>query len=111
GRVTEVRRKSDLSADASSCSSSVTTGCTRTLYTYNTDGMLSQVDEVGFTLNADAAVTSYTYTTTYAYNATKKDLIATIDGPLSGSNDVTVFEYWSSSDPLKNWFLQNLKRK
>lgn len=109
GKVTEVRRKSDLSADRSSCSSTSTLGCARTSYTYNTDGMLESVEQKGFT--SDGAVASFTYTTTFAYNPTRKDLVDTIDGPLTGTDDVTVFEYWSSTDPLKNWFVQNVKRR
>jgi RHS repeat-associated protein len=111
GLVTETRRKSELNAAAASCSATNTSGCARTLTTYDANGLISTVQELGDTLAATGAVTSYNHTTTYTYDAAGKGRLAQIDGPLAGSNDVTVFEYWSSTDPLKDGFLQNLKRK
>lgn len=111
GLVTEIRRRSELSASAVSCSASSTTGCARTIASYDANGQISSVQEIGDTLSATGAVTGYNFTTTYSYDAAGKGRLAQIDGPLVGSNDVTVFEYWSSTDPLKDGFLQNLKRK
>jgi hypothetical protein len=48
--------------------------------------------------------------TSFAYDSAGR--LTQIDGPLSGSNDVTVLEYFSSSgSALKDGFLQNFKRK
>jgi RHS repeat-associated protein len=110
GKVTETRRKSELDVNAALCSGSVTFGCARTLSSYNSDGLLSSTQLIGTTLDASASNLAFTYTTGYSYNA--KGQLTQIDGPLAGSNDVTVFEYWSApSDPLKDGFLQNYKRK
>ena len=110
GKVTETRRKSDLASDASLCSATDTRGCARTINTYNSDGLLSSSQLTGTALDVSAVNLAFSYTTGYSYNS--KGQLTQIDGPLSGSNDVTDFEYWSApSDPLKDGFLQNLKRK
>lgn len=107
GRVTEVRRASDKGSGT--CSQSVSTDCKRTLYTYNSDGLIGSVQELGFTLDSSAAWVSYDYTTSYTYDS--KGRLTQIDGPLSGSNDVTNYAYYSSSDNLLNGFLQTTQRK
>ena len=50
GKVTEVRRKSDL--DARACSATTTLGCARTLYSYNADRQLGSTQRVGTTLDS-----------------------------------------------------------
>src|SRR5690606_34079005 len=60
GKVAEVRRQSDL-ATAKDCASG-TGACARSIYAYNADGKLSQLQETGYTLSASNSVTSYTYT-------------------------------------------------
>lgn len=110
GKVTEIRRKSDLSASASSCSSTVSTGCSRTLNSYNSNGLLGNVELSGTTLDATVTKQSFSYKTFYYYNTVGQ--LTQIDGPLAGTNDVTDFEYWSSaSDPLVDGFLKRYKRK
>ena len=111
-KLTEVRRRSDISAVASSCTETVKTGCQRTAYAWNLTGTLASVTDEGFTINGTGTVVSYSYTTSYTYETTTYLRPTQIDGPLAGSDDVTVFEYWSGSgDVLKDGFLQNLKRK
>lgn len=110
GRVTEVRRISELKISGSyACDVSTTTDCARTLYTWNSDGLLSSREEIGFTLDSSAAVVGYDYTTSYTYNATGQ--LTQVDGPLSGSNDVIDYTYWSSADVLKDAYRKEIKRK
>jgi len=110
GRVTEVRRVSELKAGGSySCDASTTTDCARTLYTWNSDGLLGSRQDLGFTLDASGATVSYSYTTAYTYDS--KGRMTQLDGPLSGSNDVTDYTYWTSSDVFKNDYRKEIKRK
>jgi len=108
GKVTEVRRKSDL--DARACNATTTHGCARTLHSYNSDRLLGSTQRIGTTLDSAGSNLGFAYTTGYTYNA--KGQLTQIDGPLAGSDDVTLLEYWSApSDPIKDGFLQNYKRK
>jgi hypothetical protein len=107
GRVTEVRRVTDTSRAPVNCSASTTTDCKRTFYTWNSDGLLGSKQEVGFTGTSGA--TSFSYTTGYTYDS--KGRLTQIDGPLSGSNDVTDFTYWTSADVLKDGYPNLVKRK
>lgn len=110
GKVTEIRRVSELKVGgAPACDASTTTDCARTLYTWNSDGLLGSTQEIGFTLDAAGATVSYSYTTSYTYDS--KGRITQVDGPLSGSNDVTDYTYWTSSDVLKDGYLKEVKRK
>lgn len=107
GKVSEIRRKSDL--DPNSCTESVATGCARTLYFYNANGKPSMVREIGTTLNTAGLNAAYQHDTEYSYDSNNRlTQIALTHGTAS---DTTEFTYWSSSDPLKNGFLQDLKRK
>jgi YD repeat-containing protein len=109
GRVSEIRRQSNI--DTGQCDLSTSTGCAITRYIYNsTTGTLDQLIREGLTLLADASPNRYTYTTLYSYLLDGTGRLSSIDGPLAGSNDQTVFEYFSSND-LKFGFLQNYKRK
>jgi RHS repeat-associated protein len=108
GKLSEVRRKSDINVSGT-CSTSVTSGCARTLYTYSTDGKLATVEEIGFALDSIGRPAAYDYTTTNSYDSHGR--LTQTDGPLAGSNDLTVYDYWSSTDALKNNLLQDVKRK
>jgi YD repeat-containing protein len=106
GRVTEVRRQTDTPA-GTTCSSTLTTHCKRTSFTWNADGLLSSRQELGFTgLNG---ATSFSYTTGYAYDT--KGRLTQIDGPLTGSNDVVDYTYWTSADVFKDGYANLTKRK
>ena len=104
GRVTEVRRQTSLSQDGGQCTSMNTANCTRTISTYDSNGLLSNVSQTGNTLSSSNAITSTTISTTYTYNS--KGQVTQVDG----ANRRTVFEYWTSSDPFKDGFLQHYKR-
>ena len=108
GKLSEVRRHSDLATGT--CSPTDSTACARTLYTYTSDGKLYTVEEIGKTLGSTGSVVGYDYTTTNTYDTHGR--LSQVDGPLSGSNDITVYDYWStSSDPLTNLYLEDRKVK
>ncbi|MFN0250059.1 MAG: hypothetical protein ACKV2T_24460, partial [Kofleriaceae bacterium] len=110
GKVTEVRRKSDLHASASSCSSTTTTGCTRTQFAYNaTNGKISTITQTLTTHNSDYTPTEVTYTTSFSYDS--KGRLLTIDGPLGGADDVTQLTYHTPNGTFRDDFLFELKRK
>lgn len=111
GRVTEVRRLSELKADAPSpaCDATTTTDCARTINTWNSDGLLGSRQDIGFTIDATGATVSYSYTTSFSYDTSGR--LTQIDGPLAGANDVTDFTYWSSTDVLKDGYRKEIKRK
>ena len=102
GRLSEVRRKSDLDASASSCSISSSTGCARTLYSYDaTSKQLASVSLSGTTLDTSGSPTSFTSTTTYSLDS--KARVTQIDGAVSPMK--TTFSYVDSSDPYTDEFL------
>jgi RHS repeat-associated protein len=106
GKVTEIRRKSELSS--SSCTATISTGCARTLYSYNADGLVSTITHLGTTLDSTGTNLAFESSTTFTYD---KGRIKEVDGPLSGADDLTVFEYWTASGSVfKDGFLQNYKR-
>jgi hypothetical protein len=110
GRITEIRRKSDLST--AGCDGGTTTsGCQRTQIAYDAlRGKPSAVSVYGWTYANTGLPTSFNFVTTYSYDWASR--VTQIDGPLTGSNDVTVFEYWDDpSNGSRDGFLQNLKRK
>ncbi|KAB2910761.1 MAG: hypothetical protein F9K40_01985 [Kofleriaceae bacterium] len=110
GKVTEIRRISELKAGGSpACDASTTTDCARTLFTWNSNGLLGSKQEIGFTLDATGATVSYSYTTSFTYDT--KGRLTQVDGPLSGANDVTDYTYWSSTDVFKDGYLKEIKRK
>jgi hypothetical protein len=111
GRVTEVRTLSELKAAGPSpaCNQTTTTDCKRTIYTWNSSGLLATRQELGFTIDASGAVVSYSYSTSYTYDSAGR--LTRIDGPLAGADDVTDLTYWSSSDVLKDGYLKEVKRK
>jgi hypothetical protein len=106
GRLAEVRRASDLDVNAASCSSTVTTGCARTVYTYAADRTLYQTTLTGTTLTGTGANAVYSYVSTYTHDS--KGRLIQIDGPVSGAK--TVYDYYTSSDPMKDQFLQDYKQ-
>ncbi len=107
GKVSEIRRTSDL--NTSGCSPANTGGCARTLITYATNGKPSLVRDMGTTLSSSGANTPYDYQTQYSYDANARvTQIALTSGGIA--TDTTNFEYWASADVLKDGFLQNLKR-
>jgi RHS repeat-associated protein len=61
-------------------------------------GRISRIIEQGFTLDAAGAVIPYEYSTTLTYNA--KGQALTIDGPLTGTDDMTAFAYDEDSADL-----------
>jgi RHS repeat-associated protein len=106
GKVTEIRRKSEL--DPNSCTESITTGCARTIIAYNVNGKPASVSERGTTLNTSGLNALYQNDTEYTYDTNARlTQIALTHG---SATDTTIFEYWSSTDPFKDGFLQNLKR-
>ena len=114
GKLTEIRRKSDLAANASSCSGSSIAGCAQTLFTYYSpgevpSGKLKTVTRSGYTLNVDNAPTGFSNTTTMSYDSKGRPTL--IDGPLAGSNDVTAFTYWPATGALSDNFLDTYARK
>jgi hypothetical protein len=110
GKVTKVRRASDLDANASSCTSGSSTGCSSTTYTFSSDGKLATRVDAGTTLTSTGTNTSYSYTTTFTHDTLGR--LTQIDHAKTGSNDLEVFEYWSApTDPLVDGFLRYYKRK
>jgi YD repeat-containing protein len=109
GKLSEIRRKSDLDPQASSCSATSSIGCARTLFFYHSNGRPSLIREEGQTLHSTGSTSRYVHDTSYTYDTNGR--LTQINGPLSGNDDITVLEYWNSSDPLKNGFLQHHKRK
>jgi RHS repeat-associated protein len=107
GRVAKISRSSEFPGD--SCTPNVPGTCVETVSTFTADGLLDTVVQNGKTLNSSNSTVSFSYTTDYDYDPQGR--LTQIDGPLSGNDDITLLEYWSSADPLKDGFLQNLKRK
>jgi YD repeat-containing protein len=93
GRLTE-RRSLSVLKPAGTCSASVSTDCARTLQTWNSDGLLTAIEQRGFTLVGSGTVDDYAYTETRAYDALGR--LTSTDGPLPGSDDETTFSYHSS---------------
>jgi hypothetical protein len=116
GRVTELRRQSDLNTTSCGATGTVpVAGCAQTFFTYSSaaltgTGKLLQRDEHGTTLTSSLVNTNYTYSTTYSYDAQRR--LTQIDHAKAGSNDLEVFEYWSTpADPLLDGHLRYYKRK
>jgi RHS repeat-associated protein len=107
GLVTEIRRKSDLST--ATCDASISTGCAQTIFGY-TSGKLTSIESVGYTKNSSGNNVSYRNVTTITYDSSGKGRIYEVDGPLSGTGDLTHYDYWSSTDVLRDGFLQDVKR-
>ncbi|MGE0550196.1 MAG: hypothetical protein AB7O24_10095 [Kofleriaceae bacterium] len=106
GKVTEIRRKSDLSASAGSCTSSVTTGCARTVFDYTADGKLDTITYSGTTLNSSGTNVGYSYIIDYTHDA--KGRLTQIDVDSTGIS--TEFEYWTPTGALSDDFLKYHKR-
>jgi len=107
GRLAEVRRASDLSPNASSCSATNTTGCARTLYTYDaTSKLLSTIEQDGWSLDSGGSVVSFRNIITYLHDS--KGRISEIDGAVSGIK--TVFDYLDGkTDPNLDYMLGDYK--
>jgi hypothetical protein len=109
GKVSEIRRKSDLHASAASCSGAVSTGCAQTVITYHANGKPSMISERGTTLSSSGANALYQNDTEYTYDTQAR--LTKVELTHGTATDTTIFEYWSSTDPFKDAFLQNLKRQ
>jgi hypothetical protein len=113
GKVSEIRRASDLDPSAGSCSDTNTAGCARTQIFYSSYGKPSQIIRTGKTLDSSGNTSSppsFQYNTDYSYDAQGRlTQVALSHGT---ADDTTVFEYWSApSDPLKDGMLHNIKRQ
>ncbi len=94
GRLAEVRRPSDVSSSSGSCSATNTTGCERTLYTYDsTSQQLKTIEQDGYTLTSTGTTTTYSRIITYTHDSAGR--ISEIDGAVSGIK--TTFDYYPSS--------------
>jgi len=116
GLLSESRRHSDLKTGT--CDAGTTTACAQTLYSYLDSfglfaGKMTSMLQKGFSYDSSGTLQPFTYTTTYSYDSAGKGRLTTIDGPLAGSDDVTVFEYYADNDTDQKRanFLQNFKRK
>ena len=105
GRIAEIRRESDLDSSRTSCSATSTTGCARTIYTYGSDTTLEYFQQTGTTLNSSGSNTTFTNTTTYTHDTSGR--LSEVDGPVSGMK--TTYDYYSSTDPTLNGFLEDYK--
>ena len=107
GRLAEVRRPSDISSSSSSCSASNTTGCERTLYTYDsTSQQLKTVEQDGYTLTSAGAQTTYSKIITYSHDSVGR--ISEIDGAVSGIK--TTYDYYPlSSGSNTSYLLEDYK--
>ncbi|MBA3404530.1 MAG: RHS repeat-associated core domain-containing protein, partial [Gemmatimonadaceae bacterium] len=110
GRVATTTRQREFAGGDVCLSGYAGDPCTVSTSTYTTDGKLDAVQKVVNTLDSSGNTAELTYTTDYSYDT--KGRLTQINGPLSGSDDVTIFEYWNTpSDPLTHGFVQNFKRK
>jgi len=92
------------------CNGTATEGCKRTQYGWNNStGLLDSRTDVGWTYAANNTLTSFSYQTAFTYDA--KGRLTQADGPLPGSNDVTVYTYWTSTDVLKDGYPDSIQRK
>ncbi|MBA3398227.1 MAG: hypothetical protein H0T89_36715 [Deltaproteobacteria bacterium] len=107
GRLTEVRKASEL-WNAGACTATDATYCAKTVYTYNSDGKLTLVTNTGNTLHGTNTVVGYSSSSSYTYDT--KGRLTRVDGP-SPEYAVTLFEYWTSTSPLEDGFLQYYKRQ
>ncbi|MEO8698736.1 MAG: hypothetical protein ABI867_01800 [Kofleriaceae bacterium] len=105
GRVTEVRRVTELNPSGGTCTRTSKANCAVTGYGYDGDGLLSSVDLSGSTKTTIDTITPFTYSTTYSYD---KGRVTAIHGPIG--ND-TLFAYWDvPADSFKHGFLQTVTR-
>jgi RHS repeat-associated protein len=110
GKIAEIRRDSDVVGVSKCLGLGGNIGsCARNVMTYNAAGLLASSTKIGWTLNTAGIATAYSLATSYTYDSVGR--LTQVDGALPGSNDVTVFEYWTSSDVFKQGRLQNYKRK
>jgi hypothetical protein len=117
GKVTEIRRRSDLSTAAASCSASNVDGCLRTVYTYRQpgtpgEGRVATITQTGyFDLDSSGNPLSHYVslpTTTNSYDTEGR--VTQVDGPLSGSSDLTLFEYHDTPGTFADDFLSRIRR-
>jgi RHS repeat-associated protein len=113
GKVSEIRRRSDLDDNAASCTESSSTGCARTMIFYSSYGKPSQISRRGTTLNwsgGSVSETPYQNDTDYQYDSQGR--LTQVSLSHGTANDLTKFEYWSGSgDVLKDGMLRNVKRE
>lgn len=94
GRVKEIRRQSDLNTTTCTDSDIDTSGCVRTIYTYQTtDNRLSQITQSGTTYNSSGVNMAYSYATSLIY--TTQGELAEVDGPVT--NMKIVYHHDSSA--------------
>ena len=107
GRVSETRRLSDLApVGSSSCvPGGPVTYCARESYGFGTDNQLITLQHSGLTISSSNSNVSFSYTTTYAHDALGR--LIEIDGPATGMK--TTFDFFSSTDPKLDGFLQHAK--
>ena len=93
----EIRRASDLSSSASSCSATSSTGCDRVIYSYDpTTHQLKSIDHEGFTYNSSGTVIG-PVGNVISYSQDAKGRTSEIDGAVSGVK--TTFSYFGSGTP------------
>jgi RHS repeat-associated protein len=113
GKVTEIRRRSELDNDASLCNESSIAGCARTLIFYSDFGKPSKVSRNGTTLGWSAGSVSetlYQNDTDYQYDSQGR--LTQVSLSHGTADDLTKFDYWSGSgDVLKDGMLRNVKRE
>jgi RHS repeat-associated protein len=108
GKVTEVRRLSQVKSGASNCNATTTTDCKRTIYSYTSGGLLDTVQEKGWTLTSSGSQTTYDFTTDYDYDGYGR--LTKINGPRASTDDDIEFTYHGGSD-LDTNYLYEVKRK
>jgi YD repeat-containing protein len=110
GRVTESRTRSDLyPPGASGCDNVTTTACKRTQFGWNnTTGLLDSRTDIGYTRDTSNAPASFSYLTTFTHDSNGR--LKQVDGPLSGSDDLTIYSYWTSTDVLFDGYPSSIQR-
>ena len=103
GRVSEVRRPSDVSTSGTGgpCSYTNSSNCDRTLYLYGSDNQLEGIEHDGYTLDNTGAVTSKSVVQDYY-----RDSLGRITDTKVVSGLFTYawshFDYYASTDPYPN---------
>ena len=107
GRPAQVLRSSDISG--TSCDPNTPSTCVQTTYTYGTDNQLSSVVQHGWTYNSSGTSVSFDNETDYTHDSQGR--LTEIDVLPSGGSLLrkSTFDYFSTTDPLANGFLQDSK--
>ena len=110
GKVTEIRRMSDLNPGI--CTAGAATNCAQTLYAYNAaNGKVATITEKGWTRTPDSdnGIVAFTYVTAFSYDG--RGRLLQIDGPLAGAHDVTTFDYYGATSSFDAEFVKFVNRK